>query len=262
MTVVDTHCHAGLNWFEPVEMLINQMNANGVDRAALIQHRGAYDNGYLFECAQRFPGRFAIVVIVDTSSERAPTDMERWAEMGACGVRLAPLERSPGADPLAIWRKAAQLGLLVSSLGGLDQFASSEFESAVAEFPDMPIIIEHLSGVGAGAEPPYSTYKKALALSKYPNTYIKVPGLGEISERPTALGSRFGFDYTPPLFEMALDAFGPRRMMWGSDYPPVSGREGYRNALEGVKSHPAFKDPDVRAWALGETAMSLFKFLG
>ena len=39
MTIVDTHCHAGVNWFEPVELLLAQMNANGVDKGALIQHR-------------------------------------------------------------------------------------------------------------------------------------------------------------------------------------------------------------------------------
>lgn len=261
MTIVDTHCHAGVNWFEPVELLLAQMNANGVDKGALIQHRGTFDNGYLFECAGRFPGRFAAVVIVDTASGTALDDLERWAEMGACGVRLAPLERSPGADPLAIWRKAAELGLAVSSLGSAEQFASAEFESAVAALPDTPIIIEHLAGVGAAARPPYSAYRRALALAKYPNAYIKVPGLGEISERPAVLGAKFGFDCTPPLYEMALDAFGASRMMWGSDYPPVSGREGYRNALQGAISHPAFADARTREMVFGETAMSVFRFL-
>ena len=147
----------------------------------------------------------------------------------------------------------------MSSLGGVEQFASAEFEGVVAAFPNMPIIIEHLAGVRTGAEPPYSEYKKAIALAKYPNTYIKVGGLGEISERPAVLESGFKFDHTPPLIEMAYDAFGPRRMMWGSDYPPVSGREGYRNALEGVAKHPALKDPDDRDWVMGRTAQELFK---
>ena len=31
MTVVDTHTHAGINWFEPVEMLLHQMTLNEVD---------------------------------------------------------------------------------------------------------------------------------------------------------------------------------------------------------------------------------------
>ena len=261
MTIVDTHCHAGVNWFEPVELLLTQMNANGVDKGALIQHRGTFDNGYLFECARRFPGRFAVVAMVDSSSATALDDLEHWADMGACGVRLAPDERSPGGDPLAVWRKASELGLVVSSLGSVERFASAEFEALVAALPDMPIIIEHLAGVGAGAQPPYATYRRALALAKYPNTYIKVPGLGEISERPAVLAAKFGFDRTPPLYEMALDAFGPSRMMWGSDYPPVSGREGYRNALQGAMSHPAFADARTREAVFGGTAMTVFRFI-
>ena len=36
--IIDTHCHAGINWFEPLEMLLAQMELNNVQRAALIQH--------------------------------------------------------------------------------------------------------------------------------------------------------------------------------------------------------------------------------
>ncbi len=90
--------------------------------------------------------------------------------------------------------------------------------------------------------------------------YIKVGGLGEISERPPVLSPQFAFDHTPPLIEMAYDAFGPRRMMWGSDYPPVSNREGYRNALQGVRDNAAFKSDDDREWVMGKTALNVFKF--
>ena len=260
MIVVDTHCHAGRNWFEPVELLLYQMNANGVDKAVLIQHRGTYDNAYLFECASQFRGRFVVVVIVDTTQPDALAALEGWAAWGAVGVRLGPTVRSPGADPLAIWRKANELGLVVSSLGGVEEFASDDFSTLVAELPDLPIIIEHLAGVGQGAQPPYATFKKALALANYPNTYVKVGGLGEISARPPVLQPHFAFDYTPPLVEMAYDAFGPRRMMWGSDYPPVSGREGYRNALHGVMEHPALRSQEDREWVMGKTALSVFGF--
>ena len=148
---------------------------------------------------------------------------------------------------------------MVSSLGGVDDFASNEFSSLVAELPDLSLIVEHLAGVGQGAQAPYSTFKKALALANYPNTYIKVGGLGEISVRPSELKPGFAFDYTPPLIEMAYDAFGPRRMMWGSDYPPVSGREGYRNALAGVMDHPALRDQADKEWVMGKTALSVFR---
>ena len=258
MTTVDSHCHAGLNWFEPVESLLFQMGRNEVDKAVLIQHRGAYDNAYILECVSRFPGRFAAVAMVDTSREDAPSALEGWAAQGAVGVRLTPADRSPGPDPIAIWRKAAALGLVVSCQGKPSDLASDEFAGLLAGLPRLKVVIEHLAGVEEGAEPPYESFQRALELSKYPNAYIKVGGLGEVSARPPVLGPEFGFDHTPPLIEMAREAFGPRRMMWGSDYPPVSGREGYRNALRGVMEHLALHSPEDREWVMGETALNVF----
>ena len=259
MRTVDSHCHAGLSWFEPVEMLVRQMESNDVDHGVLIQHRGVYDNSYLLDCMERFPGSFSVVVMVDVADDNAPAELERWAGAGATGVRLAPMVRSPGADPLAIWRKAAELGLAVSSLGTLEEFAAPEFSGLVAELSDLTVVVEHLAGAGHGSEPPYSAFRQAMELSWYDNTYIKVGGLGEISMRPDVLRSEFGFDNTPALIEMAYEAFGPRRMMWGSDYPPVSSREGYRNALRGIAEHPVLNGETDCEWVMGKTAAKVFK---
>jgi L-fuconolactonase len=245
---------------EPVELLLYQMSRNDVDKAVLVQNQSNYDSTYLFECAQRFPGRFSVVVIVDTSQPDASSSLESWAAQGAAGVRFGPTVRSPGSDPLAIWRKASELGLVVSCLGRVEDFASDEFSALVEELSDLTIVAEHLAGVGPAAQAPYTTYEKALALSKYPNTYLKVGGLGEISARPPVLRPHFSLDYTPPLIEMAYAAFGPSRMMWGSDYPPVSNREGYRNALQGVMRHSAFRSEEDRDRVMGKTALSVFRF--
>jgi predicted TIM-barrel fold metal-dependent hydrolase len=95
MVVVDTHCHASLDWYEPIETLLYEMDSNGVDRAVLIQINGQFDNTYQFECVQRYPGRFANVVMVDTERPDAPAELQRLAERGASGVRLRPTTRSP-----------------------------------------------------------------------------------------------------------------------------------------------------------------------
>ena len=52
MAVVDTHCHASPYWFEPVEVLLDEMGRNGVDHAVLTQFFGVYDNSYLVECTK------------------------------------------------------------------------------------------------------------------------------------------------------------------------------------------------------------------
>lgn len=165
MVIVDTHCHALPHWFEPVELLLQQMNANGVDKATLVQVRGQSDNRYIMECVRRFPGRFSAVVIVDTDAPDAPDTLARWVSEGAEGVRLGPTARSPGSDPLAIWRKAAELGVPVSCLGSSEGFTSPDFEQVRKECPDLPIIIEHLGGIGRGEASPYPTFRKILALA-------------------------------------------------------------------------------------------------
>ena len=60
---------------------------------------------------------------------------------------------------------------------------------------------------------------------------------------------------------MILEAFGPKRTMWGSDYPPVGNREGYRNALRAIMDDPLLSDPQDRNWVMGRTASGVFRFL-
>jgi hypothetical protein len=89
MAVVATHYHASPSWFEPVEVLLDRMIKNGVDEAALIQFRGVFDNSYLIECMQRFPGRFSAVVIVDAAKADAPERLQEWV-FGKTATTLCP----------------------------------------------------------------------------------------------------------------------------------------------------------------------------
>ena len=264
--IVDTHSHAGINWFEPVEMILHQMNLNGVEKTVLIQHGGNYHNDYIMECVKRYPGRFGAVIWVDVQNPNATTTLEKLAKNPeVVGVRLHPTERSPGSDPLAIWRKAAELSLPVSCFPRTaEHIADDGFQSLVEELPNCTIVLEHLAGAYRPLSPasvtaPYDDYKKALTLARFPNTYIKFGGLGEFCVRRVPLEAQFGFDDVPPLMEMAYEAFGAKRMMWGSDYPPVGGREGYRNSLQNVLEYPVFKTQDEKDWAFGKAAMEVFK---
>ncbi|MFQ6030692.1 MAG: amidohydrolase family protein, partial [Dehalococcoidia bacterium] len=101
MLVVDTHVHTALHIYEPVEILLAQMEHNQVSKTVLVQSTSTTDNTYLIECLRRFPGRFSVVCRVDVESPNAPQDLERWAGAGAEAVRFRNFNRSPGSDPLA-----------------------------------------------------------------------------------------------------------------------------------------------------------------
>lgn len=261
MVVVDSHCHVSEAWYEPVESLLYQMDRNRVSHAILIQMNGQTHNEYLFDCLRRFPGRFAAVVVVDTDHPDAPRLLERLAAQGASGVRLRPDTRSPGDDPLAVWRAADRLRLAVSCYGTSAAFASREFAGVVAEFPNLPIVMEHLASVSA---PDVDSRQQAMRLaafelSRFPNVSIKVPGLGEFCRRARPSEDSFPFERPiPDLLARAYDAFGPGRMMWGSDYPPVSGREGYRNALHLAINIFSDKPSREQRLIFGDVARSVF----
>jgi L-fuconolactonase len=229
MAVVDTHCHASERFFEPVELLVYEMERNDVQHAALIQIRGEYDNAYQEECVRRFPGRFSSVVMVDVQSVDALVKLEESVKRGAVGVRLRV------DDAEAVWLHAARLGIAVSVQGGAAAFASEQFKHLVVQFPDMPIVMEHFAGlhrIGAAQGPEVDALEKVLGLATYPNLYVKVGGLGEFAERAIPMTSDFPFVRpVPDVLDRIAAAFGPRKMMWGSDFPPCSGREGYRHAL-------------------------------
>ena len=261
MIIVDTHVHIALHIYEPVEILLAQMQHNGIEKALLVQSSTTTDNTYLIECLRRFPGRLSVVCRVDADSPGALDDLGRWAGEGAEAIRLRNFQRSPGDDPLAIWRKAEELGLSVSVGGPADVFASPEFSNLVESLPSLKIVFEHLGGAGIWAvgvkqeaKPPYSQFRQMLQLARYPNTYIKIHGMGEFCPPP------FPYEDVPPFVDMAYDAFGPQRMMWGSDYPPVSLREGYRNALRFPMEHMPFCSQEDLEWIFGKTALSLWKF--
>ena len=236
MRIVDSHCHASPVWYEPVESLLHQMDRNGVECAVLIQIRGQADNTYQEECVRRYPDRLVSVVVVDTARADASVQLQRLVERGARGLRLWADSRSPGGDPLLIWRKAAELGLPDSCGGTAAQFASDAFAELVGSLPDLRIVVEHLGSVNNPTEEvaPLDLRRKV-----------------------------FGFvEPIPPLLDLAWEAFGPRRLMWGSDYPPVSNREGYANALRLPTDRLASRSDEDRALVFGGTAASVFRIDG
>ena len=206
MMIVDTHVHIGRDHYEPVEILLAQMELNGVSKTVLVQSTATLDNSYVLECIRRFPGRFAVVCRVDVNDPAAPDTLDSLQAAGAETLRIRNFHRSPGNDPLAIWRAAGRLGMSVSVGGPAEGFASPEFDALVAEVPNLTFIIEHLAGmgihaIGAPEMPPESTYRKSLELARYPNTVIKIHGMGEISDPP------FPYRNTPPWVRDGLRRF-------------------------------------------------------
>ncbi len=246
--VVDTHCHIGLQKYEPVEALLFHMERAQVSQAVLIQYMGNSDNCYLVDAMAANPGRFAAAMIVADDDDGSA--IRAWAEQGLGGVRLLADFRGRGSDPLAHWRTAAELGLVVSVFSRPDILQSDEFSEVLRLFPELSMVIEHLGGVKPDFD--LEAFAAIAALARHENLTIKLPGFGEFCHLPCP------FENVPPLAELTLEAFGARRMMWGSDWPPVSSREGFDNSLTFPLSYLSDLSDDERAWIFGKTARKVW----
>ncbi|MAE19525.1 hypothetical protein CMK12_11450 [Candidatus Poribacteria bacterium] len=251
--IVDTHCHTGLDKYEPIESLLFHLDSSGVDKAVLIQHAGNTDNSYHLQCLNNYPGRFASAMIVADNDDG--TQIRSWAEQGILGIRLRADSRADTADPLAHWRVADELGLIVSAPCSPEILLGMAFQEVLSTFPDLQIVLEHLAGASQQMEPPYTVFQSVLKLAEHPTLSIKLPGFGEFCPLP------YPFTQVRPLAEMALEAFGPKRMMWGSDYPPVSSREGYRHSLEFPRQYLSSLSQGEQDWIFGRTAASIWRMI-
>ncbi|MCC7104412.1 MAG: amidohydrolase [Chloroflexi bacterium] len=259
--IVDSHCHASRSWSLPIESLMSEMDRAGVLHALLVQMIGHYDNTYILECSRGFPGRFGVIAHINHHETGAARELERLAEQGISGIRFSAAMRSPGEDPLALWRAAQRLGLSITTLGLSTDFVSDAFVKVLEAITDVPIVIEHLGANNSPERDPASleTRRQIFALSRYPNVYMKIHGLGEFSERAFPRAEPFPFIRpVPPLFDLAYDAFGADRLMWGSDFPPVAGREGYLNALRFTQEYFAGTSDEERAAIFGRNALRVF----
>jgi predicted TIM-barrel fold metal-dependent hydrolase len=74
-----------------------------------------------------------------------------------------------------------------------------------------------------------------------------------------ALGAkRPPHDDLAPVIQRVYDAFGPSRLMWGSDCPFQTMAESYEDSIALVRDRLAFLGPTDREWLLRRTAETVF----
>jgi L-fuconolactonase len=89
-------------------------------------------------------------------------------------------------------------------------------ETLAGDLPEVRFVLDHLGNPPLGA-PELSLWERSLrTLAAHPNTSAKVSGIAG------ALGrSDWTADMCREAIEVALEAFGPERLMYGSDWPLV-----------------------------------------
>lgn len=119
---------------------------------------------------------------------------------------------------------------------------------------EVSFVLDHLGGPPIGTVD-LDTWARSLRdLGGCPNVSVKLSGVADPVDRGRSLGEVYR-----PVFEIALDAVGARRVMYGSDWPLVElagGAPRWRDAVEGLIGELS---TDERAGVLGDNASGTYR---
>ncbi|MFI9341782.1 amidohydrolase family protein [Streptomyces sp. NPDC052773] len=124
---------------------------------------------------------------------------------------------------------------------------------AAAAHPDLIFVLDHLGKppVAAGATEPWAGSVRALAA--LPNTVCKLSGL--VTEADLA---SWTVDDLRPYADVVLDAFGPHRLMFGSDWPVCTLAATYGEVLTTAAELTAALSEAERAEVFAGTATRVY----
>lgn len=270
--IIDPHVHVWKNdprypW--PVELksppkddalpetLLQLMHEHGVDKTVIVHviyYR--WDCRYAADAVRAHPDKFMSVCRVDPQSPQAASELDHWVAQGFHGVRLSPGSGQSGdwindvKQMDVIWNRTAEQKIPMCVL------------CPISRIPDVEKVIQRHEGrldvcIDHMADSPIDEpdeLKRLLRLARYPRVYVKLSHLWSLSKQAYPYGD------THDQVRRLYDAFGPRRLMWGTDWPAVEEYCGYGQALALYRDEIKFFNDDDRKWILGETALRLWPF--
>jgi L-fuconolactonase len=203
-----------------------------------------------------------------------------WTDLQSPGVGdlLAALREQPGGhllrgirhpvlietDPDWLRRPAVLTGLAAVGSAGLcydivvpANLLAAATEAAAAS-PGLTFVLDHLGNPELGSEPDRPWMSDVRALAALPNTVCKLSGV--LSEPPRADEEAAGnnVSHLIPYYETVLGAFGPHRMMFGSDWPVCTVSATYAEVVDAARALTSGLSASERTAIFGGTARRVY----
>jgi L-fuconolactonase len=209
------------------EEAAGQLRDAGVDGAVLVQAEDSLqDTEYLLGIAEREEWALGVVGWVQLDDPtRAADQLDRWQRSPSfVGVRHL-VHDDPRADFLELPEVRASLAELAARRLPFDVPDAwpahlPQVERLVRDLPELTVVVDHLAKPPRGRAD-FADWRASIeSVAAAPNSVAKVSGLysGEAPHTVEALRE---------VWRIALDSFGPERLMWGSDWPIAELHGGY-----------------------------------
>lgn len=267
LIAVDTHAHifqrgaasvAGAryvpNYDATLTELLQQFATHGISHGVLVQPSFlGTDNTLLLAALRAHPGRLRGVVVVDPGI--APTQLAEFAGAGVVGIRLnlvgQPLPNFQTVPWPALFGELKKLGWFVEV-----QREARDLPGLVAPLlaAGLNVVVDHFGRPDPkqGVEDPGFRY----LLAQAPTRRLWVKLSGAYRNGPDGIGDAIA-DAAAPLL---LRAFGPERLLWGSDWPHTQFEHAEEYADARAQLDRWITDPAARSAILRTTPAALYRF--
>lgn len=273
--IIDAHHHlwrfapAQYGWIAPGDTALRQdfllpeleraCAANHIDRTVAVQARQSLDETcWLLGLAARSPRIAGVVGWVPL----ADPDLADVLAPLVAGGRLKGVRHAVQgeANPAFLLRPEITRGLRALPACDLAydllvlHHQLGQAAACVDGHPRLHFVLDH------AAKPPYASgdliaWERDLReLARRPNVWCKLSGLATETG-----GRRWNAGTLSRSVEVLLDAFGPRRLLFGSDWPVCLLATGYDRWLATVQGFIAALSTDERAAILGGNATTVYR---
>lgn len=274
MEVIDSHLHvwdlgrSRYAWLGPEQGELHRtftpqeaaatLSAAGITSAVLVQAEDSEaDTESMLDAADECEVVAGVVGWVRLEDPAVAVEqLARWGEHPAfCGVRHL-VHDDPRADFLELDGVRRSLGLLAERRLPFDVPDAwprhlDRLPSLADALPDLVLVLDHLGkpprGTGAMAE--WGAGLRAVA--ERPGTVAKLSGL-------QVPGQPFTVRALRPVWEQALECFGPGRLMYGGDWPMTVPAGGYLAHWQPIRELVAELSPVEQAQILHGTAQRTY----
>jgi L-fuconolactonase len=237
------------------EMLLDLMKANGVQKTVIIQViHYRYDNSYLAAVLKKYPQFFQGVCRVDPLDPAAPDHLTQLTEQGFRGVRLSPAGDASGdwiRGPLMppLWKRCDSLKVPMTVLAPIDRIP--DVQKLVEKYPDLTVVIDHMADCPVDHP---EQLESLVALERYPKVFVKISHTWSLSKQS------YPWLDSQQLVKRLYDTFGPKRLMWDTDWPIAKERATYAQRLTVVRDDMKFLNADDKSWILSKTVERVWPF--
>ena len=237
----------------------------GVNRVVVPAHHlhfGA-EASYMTDLLKARAGQVAVQAWLKYDDPDAVQEMKKLEAQGVKAFRLVlwhPFESFfKDSDPIHdIYEYAALRSLVVCPLTNPDWLP--QYARLAQDHPATTVVIDHFARIGVdnlGTSKPGTIkaedVRNLTALGQYPRHHVKISAFYALGKRKPP------YDDMIPLIKKCLLAFGPERLMWGSDRPyQLMDGHTYKASIALVRDRLDGVSVMDREWLLRKTAERMF----